>query len=529
MNRASHWTGVALAAALTGSLARAQTTERASVDSGGAQGNNDSGLPSISADGRFVAFWSYASNLVAGDTNGFDDVFVRDRQSGTTERVSVDSGGAQGNDVSHYSSISADGRFVAFQSRASNLVAGDTNGFVDVFVRDRQSGTTERVSLATGGAQGNSDIEDDPLSISADGRFVAFTSVASNLVPGDTNLASDVFVHDRQSGTTERASVDSGGAQGNGDSDNQSISADGRFVAFESHASNLVAGDTNGFRDAFVHDRQSGTTERVSVDSGGAQGNDGSDSPSLSADGRFVAVESDATNRVAGDPNAADDVFVLDRLSGTTERVSVDSGGAQGNDSSERASISDDGRFVAFPSEASNLVAGDTNESSDVFVREHGQPPVAFCFGDGSGTACPCGNAGITGHGCGSSLNPNGAILSGSGNTSLSGDTLVLSGGGMPNAFALYLQGTSQQSGGLGIVFGDGLRCAGGTIIRLGTKLNVAGSSQYPSGTDAPVSVRGMVTSAGTRTYQVWYRNAAAFCTVSTFNLSNGLEVQWNP
>ncbi len=277
--------------ALLAPISVGQSTTRVSVDSGGTQGNSDSGFfSSVSADGRFVAFYSDASNLAAGDTNGYRDVFVRDCQSGTTERISIDSGGSQGNNGSQTSSISADGTFVAFWSLSSNLVAGDTNGYPDVFVRDRQSGTTERVSVDSAGAQGNNGSQYS--SISADGRFVAFWSLSSNLVAGDTNGSADIFVRDRQSGTTDRVSVDSGGAQGNGSCGFAlSISADGRFVAFWSYATNLVAGDTNGYPDVFVHDRQSGTSERVSVDSGGAQGNSssGNNAISISADGRFVA------------------------------------------------------------------------------------------------------------------------------------------------------------------------------------------------------------------------------------------------
>jgi hypothetical protein len=154
----------------------------------------------------------------------------------------------------------------------------------------------------------------------------------------------------------------------------------------------------------------------------------------------------------------------------------------------------------------------------------------AFCFGDGSGTACPCGNSGAAGRGCASSVNASGALLAASGAASLVNDTLVLAGSGMPNSSALYFQGTSVQGGGAGVVFGDGLRCAGGTVIRLGTKANVAGASQYPAAGDATVSVRGLVPGVGAvRHYQVWYRNAAAFCTSDTFNLTNGLSVTWQP
>ena len=191
---------------------------------------------------------------------------------GDTTRVSVASDGAQGNRYSYDPSISADGRYVAFYSYASNLVSGDTNGVYDVFVHDRQSGQTTRVSVASDGAQGNNGSYYDP-SISADGRYVAFDSSASNLVSGDTNGARDVFVHDRQGGGTTRVSVASDGAQGGTGSWNPSISADGRYVAFYSGASNLVSGDTNGTDDVFVHDGQTGQTTRISVASDGSQGN----------------------------------------------------------------------------------------------------------------------------------------------------------------------------------------------------------------------------------------------------------------
>ena len=206
-----------------------------------------SGRPAISADGRFVAFSSDASNLVAGDTNGRGDIFVRDRLTGTTERLSLASDGTQANRLT---SISADGRFVTFSSSASNLVAGDTNRQADVFVHDRLTSTTERVSVASDGTQANGDSSFP--SISADGRFVTFVSRASTLVAGDTNSRDDVFVHDRQTGTTERVSVASDGTQGNRNSRFSSISADGRFVKFDSAASNLVAGDTNFTYDIFV-------------------------------------------------------------------------------------------------------------------------------------------------------------------------------------------------------------------------------------------------------------------------------------
>jgi Tol biopolymer transport system component len=356
------------------------TTERASIGSGGAQGDDYSFDPSLSADGRFVAFYSRAATLVPGDTNGWEDVFVRDRLAGTTERVSVGGDGAEGDGFSGYPALSADGRFVAFASGATNLVAGDTNGPFrwDVFVRDRQAGTTERVSVSGAGVQA----DDTSLgaALSADGRFVAFTSHASNLVPGDTNGAQDVFVRDRQAGTTERVDVSGAGAQAQGGVSLSAVdmSADGRFVAFASASGDLVPGDANATSDVFVRDRATGTTERVSVGTTGPEGDGGSATFALSAGGRFVAFESAASNLVPGDTNAAADIFLRDRLSATTERVSVGSGGEQlvpgagGGPAAWAPAVTPDGRFIAFSSSGSDLVPGDDDGSVNVFLRDRG-------------------------------------------------------------------------------------------------------------------------------------------------------------
>jgi Tol biopolymer transport system component len=241
-----------------------------------------------------VAFVSNASNLVAGDTNGLYDVFVRDLTSTTTVRVSVDSDEVEGNNNPSDPSISADGGFVAFASAASNLVAGDTNSYRDVFVRDLTAGTTVRVSVDSDEEQANGRSYDP--SISADGRYVAFHSDASNLVALDLNVRNDVFVRDLTSTTTVRVSVDSDEVEGDAGSSGPSISADGRFVAFDSYATNLVAGDTNGRDDVFVRDLTATTTIRVSVNNLGVQGNFGSTDPSISADGRYVGFISAATN-----------------------------------------------------------------------------------------------------------------------------------------------------------------------------------------------------------------------------------------
>ncbi len=328
-----------------------------------------SGFGQVTADGRFVVFQSCAPNLVFGDTNDACDIFVRDRLFGTTEIVSISTTGESANaGAGAGPSISDDGRYVAYHSLASNLVAGDTNGEYDVFLRDRLAGTTVRVSEATGG--GDPDGVSQEAFVSADGRFVSFDSVASNLVAGDTNSASDVFLHELATGLTRRVSVSSTGAEANGTSGASSLSADGRLIAFSSTASNLVPGDT-GFDDVFVRDNALGTTERISVSSAGAQANAGS-GPSLtnglSADGRYAVFQSAASNLVAGDANATTDVFVRDRVAGVTTRVNVPSSGVEANGQSFNTAIGGDGGVTAFASDASNLVAGDTNDTTDVFT-----------------------------------------------------------------------------------------------------------------------------------------------------------------
>ena len=369
-------------------------TSRVSVTSSGGQGDGPSIGSSISADGRYVAFRSMAGNLVNGDTNNQDDVFLHDRQTGQTIRISVHSSGAQGDGPSIKPIISADGYYVAFESWATNLVNGDNNGQEDVFLYDRQTRQIARVSVAPGGAEAND--QSDLPAMSADGRYVAFASEASNLVVGDNNTVCDtdsdgvytdncpdVFVYDRDADedgildepgqvNTTRVSVGSGGTQARGWSAASSLSADGRYVAFESQADNLVIGDTNGVYDIFVHDRQTSQTWRVSVDSNGRQGNGESRSPSTSADGRYVAFVSRADSLAAGDTNGTYDVFVRDRETRRTIRVSVATDGRQGLDSSGGPSLSADGRYVAFSSLASNLVNGDTNGQDDVFVRDRG-------------------------------------------------------------------------------------------------------------------------------------------------------------
>jgi Tol biopolymer transport system component len=336
----------------------------------GGVGNAYAADASVSVDGRYVAFFSPASDLVPGDRNGAGDIFVWHRDSGRIELASIGSSGRQGNDTSLESAISADGRYVAFTSFASNLARSDSNGNSDIFLRDRQGGYTERVSVGSDGRQANG-YSWQPC-VSADGRYVAFYSTATNLVPGDRGGFADVFVRDRQTRQTLRASVAGDGTAANGYSVQPTLSGNGRYVAFVSTATNLVSGDTNRRIDVFVKDLETGQVERVSVSSTGAQGNGASYEPALSADGRYVVFESFASNLVPGDTNASHDVFVHDRETRQTRRVSLGTGDTQSDGASWTPSLSADGRFVAFRSDATNLAAVDGNRSSDVYVRDLG-------------------------------------------------------------------------------------------------------------------------------------------------------------
>ncbi len=371
---------VASSAHVTG-ITTAGTTERISVSSDALQGNGDSVWSAISADGRFVAFGSDASNLVAGDTNADHDIFVHDRLTGGTTRVSVSSNGEQADHDTGGADISANGRYVVFHSLASNLVDGDTNWVEDIFVHDLVTQQIARLSLASDGTEGNS--RSTYPSISADGRFVAFQSLASNLVDGDDNGVEDIFMHDMQTGQTTRVSVSSSGEQGNQWSDQAAISPDGLYITFRSYASNLVEGDANNVcdtdqdgvyddncQDIFLHNLLSGATTIVSVASDGSPANNWSGWPSVSENGRYVAFKSWAEHLVENDTNAWSDIFVRDTLTGETTRVSVATDETQADNYSNFPSISADGRYVAFDSCASNLVKDDYNERFDIFLHD---------------------------------------------------------------------------------------------------------------------------------------------------------------
>jgi Tol biopolymer transport system component len=389
-----------------------------------AQGNAGSGIeqvPSgVSADGRFVAFYSFATNLVTGDTNGHPDIFLRDRQAGTTVLVSHGYDGSPADALSTYPSISADGNYVAYVSSATNIVPNDTNGANDIFIYNRQTGVnsivalpehsfgTENpwisgdghyvvfytyaalvpadtngsrdiylvdlvgggVELISANAQGTvGDGHSFTPYISYDGRYVAFESGSTNLVSGDTNNQVDIFVRDRVGGMVVRASVATGGAQGNNRSNNGGVSDNGRYVVFESLASNLVAGDTNSRLDIFVRDLQASTTTRVSVSSANNQGAGHSTEPRISGNGRYVVFQSDSL-LAPSDPSILTDVYLRDLQYDTTEQISMSSSAQPGNSYSHKPQITADGSYVVFGSYAGNLVPNDTNDNRDTFLRD---------------------------------------------------------------------------------------------------------------------------------------------------------------
>jgi len=343
------------------------TTTRVNLTSAEVEANGGTENADISGDGLFVAFDSVATNLGA-DSNAQLDVFVRDIAAGTTELVSTSTSGALGNDYSYLCDLSDTGRYVLFGSLASNFVTGDTNNSFDLFVRDRQTSTTTRVSVSTAGVEGNGDTGCG--SISADGRYVAFHSGASNLDTDGNGSVNDVFVRDRTNSTTTLVSKSTGGTQGNASSGFPDISADGSTVAYESVATNLVTGDTNSAQDIFAYVVATGTTTRVSVQGNGSQAAGVSEIARVNGDGTMISFVSYATDIVPGKTGALGDIIVRDTFAGTTVRVSVSSSGAQANNASFFHDITSDGNTVVFESYATNLTAPGTGGNSDVFVHD---------------------------------------------------------------------------------------------------------------------------------------------------------------
>jgi Tol biopolymer transport system component len=358
---------------LPASLLRAETS-RVSVDSAEVQANASSDQAAISADGNFVAFASGATNLVAGDSNAWRDIFVRDLTNGTSERVSVSSAAAQSNGDSREPSLSQDGRYVVFRSNALNLVGGDSNNAYDIFVHDRLSHTTERVSLTSSQEQANGNSY-EPI-VSADGVKVVFRSSATDLLGAgvDTNARDDFFLRDRNAGSTTRLTVTSSAAQmTSGSCASPAISSDAEVIAFDCSDTNLGGAglDTNSYRDVFVRDVQAGSTARVSHSTSFGACDGDSYRPSVSGDGRYIAFDSNATNLVVDDSNLRSDIFVYDRDSQIMTKITHGLDGAESNGDSIYPTFSSDGSFIAFFSKATNLTTDNLSFSGGYLIYQY--------------------------------------------------------------------------------------------------------------------------------------------------------------
>ncbi len=342
--------------------------DRVSVDVNGVEGNGGSSEAVFSPDGTKLLFSSFADNLAAGDTTATADLYIKDLATGAVTLISTNSAGVQANGDSYNAVFSPDGTKVLFASVADNLVAGDTNGHFDIFVKDLATGEVTRLSTDAGG--GEADDDSVVPVFSPDGSKVAFVSYADNLVAGDTNNMPDIFVKDLATGAITRVSTDSSGAEANGAGLVPVFSPDGTKILFVSDADNLVAGDTNGVPDIFVKDLVTGAVTRVSTDSSGAEADDLNISAVFSPDGTKVLFVSNADNLVADDTNGTLDVFLKDLVTGEVTRVSTAPGGWEADGPSLGAVFSPDGTKIAFFSYASNLVADDENFDIDVFVKD---------------------------------------------------------------------------------------------------------------------------------------------------------------
>jgi Tol biopolymer transport system component len=480
---------------------------------GGVGGDGDSGRPAISADGSTVVFESEARNLVVGDMNGVSDIFSYDVATGVVQRVSLDNLGVEGDGLSREPSVSRDGRFVAFYSEARNLHASDHNTYRDVFVRYMGSSPPMNylASLGMGGTSGNGNSGFyTALALSGDGQTVAFISHASDLVPLDTNGMADIFTANITTGIVRRISVTTAGIEANSSCRSCDISGDGLRVAFDSAATNLVTGDTNSAPDVFLRDTVAGTTERVSVAADGTEGNSYSRYPAVSGDGSTVAFESAATNLGGLDANSANDVYAVELATGQITRLSQDLNGIGGNGTSTHPSMGLDQTVAVFTSDATNLVAADTNSVADVFSWSAsggcgGQAPSNYCI------SAP-NSAGA------------GAVMDWAGSTVVSNNNLVLvSAGSIPNQFGIFYYGPNQVL----FTFGNGYRCVGGSVYRLPPlQADGAGVAMYPLDNTNPPQASGQITGGSTWNFQFWYRDPGVG---ASFNLSDALEVYFCP
>lgn len=380
----------------------ALTTVLASNGSDGTTGNGYSFSAVLSSDSRYVAFESSSTNLVPDDNNRASDVFIRDLVTGTLEAVSTNPAGATGNGTSMTPTMSGNARYVVFASTAIDLTAAiDTNNAKDVFVRDRQAGATFLVSAAVTGDAANARSW-DPC-ISSDGRYIAYLSDATDLVDEVSVGGTSLVLHDRLLGTTEILDITVTNQGPNAEVTELVLSADGSVIGFDSSADNLVETPLPETKHVYVYDRKVGQTEVVSVSSTEQPAWSTSRDPSLSADGRYVAFHSQASNLVANDYNGTFDVFVRDRELGTTVAVSA-TASLTGNGYSVTGRISANGKYVAFQSSAKNLVAGDTDGLPDVYVRNVQTGEFAIAARGPDGSRC-------TGTSYGPSISANGRFI----------------------------------------------------------------------------------------------------------------------
>ena len=363
---------VVFACTLAAGPAVAQPTTRVSVATTGAQADKPCLAPGISADGRFVVFSSHATTLAPGGSGGMLQIFLHDRVAGQTTLISHKKGdkAKPGDKDSRYPSISHDGRYIVFQSLATDLADGDTNGKSDIYLYDRTAGAATLISRKNGG--GAADGASRQPAMSRDAGKISFLSTAKNMTdPAFGDAKDQVFVFDRSTNKTAAVSIGTDNKAADAACDTPVISHDGKFVAFSSAATNLAAGDTNAKSDIFRRDLTANTTALVSKDKDGNPSDGDSLYPSIARDGSKIAFESAATDLVADDTNAKNDVFLRDVGAGTNTLVSARAGDHKvGNGASATPSISLDGKFVAFASRATDLTDPPTTVLSHVFVRD---------------------------------------------------------------------------------------------------------------------------------------------------------------
>ncbi|MCK6481802.1 MAG: hypothetical protein HUU06_10245 [Planctomycetaceae bacterium] len=343
-----------------------------SANGAGTEGNAGSLYPSISSNGQVVLFESYASDLADGAEGGFCNVYLLDRKSGDLVRLSSTPAGAGGDWDSfvYGSSLSANGRFAVFYSAALDMVEDAGVGYFQIYLYDRTKGTLTMISRSPEGAPALGDCFDP--SISSNGKYVVYYSYATNLGAGASGAVSNIYLHDVKKGTTTLITRSTTGGEPNDDSLDPVVSASGKIVAFDSYATNLVSGDTNGQSDVFLVDLKKGTKTRVSLGPAGVQGNGPSYSASLSSSGKVLLFTSDASNLEGGDGdgNSSSDVFLRDPKTGLPRRLSLSAAGAEGDGDSYvvATSLASSGKWALVVSGASNFATGDDNLDDDVFL-----------------------------------------------------------------------------------------------------------------------------------------------------------------